>query len=151
MALASRYLIDTSVLLRISRKSDPLHLDTRSALGSLEKHRSEACFSLQNIAEFWNVCTRPKQQNRYGLSIAETDDRVETIESSMTFLPDSFEAYSLWRRLVTANNVHGVQVHDACLAALMERHGITHILTLNGSDFRRYPHIQAIHPSQLQC
>jgi predicted nucleic acid-binding protein len=53
-------------------------------------------------------------------------------------------------RLVIANNVHGVQVHDARLAAIMEAHGITHILTLNENDFRRYTHIHAVNPSQIR-
>jgi len=68
----------------------------------------------------------------------------------MTFLPDHEEVYSIWRQLVITNNVRGVQVHDARLAALMQVYGLTHILTLNQPDFLRYTSLQAIHPSQLQ-
>jgi hypothetical protein len=42
-----------------------------------------------------------------------------------------------------------VQVHDARLVALMQVHGITHILTLNGADFARYPGIVPIDPASL--
>ena len=68
----------------------------------------------------------------------------------MTFLPDNEEVYSIWRQLVIANDVRGVQVHDARLAAIMQAYGVTHILTLNQPDFLRYANLQAIHPSQLQ-
>jgi predicted nucleic acid-binding protein len=67
----------------------------------------------------------------------------------MTLLPDNEEVYSIWRALVTANQVRGVQVHDARLAAVMQAHGLTHILTLNQPDFLRYTKIEAVHPSQL--
>jgi len=69
----------------------------------------------------------------------------------MTFLPDNEEVYSIWRRLVIANQVRGVQVHDAHLAAIMQAYGLTRILTLNQPDFLRYENIQAIHPSQVQA
>lgn len=41
--------------------------------------------------------------------------------------------------LVVAHAVSGVQVHGARLAAAMRVHGVTHLLTLNTSDFERYP------------
>ena len=35
------------------------------------------------------------------------------------------------------------------LAAAMRVHGVTHLLTLNSSDFARYPGIAAVHPATL--
>jgi predicted nucleic acid-binding protein len=122
----------------------------KDALDLLDKQGEEFYFSLQNIAEFWNVCTRPAERNGYGLTIVETKEFVEELERTMTFLPDTDEVYSIWRRLVIANNVRGVQVHDARLAAIMQAYGLTHILALNQPDFLRYANIQAIHPSQVQ-
>jgi hypothetical protein len=46
--------------------------------------------------------------------------------------------YHEWRRLVLAHSVSGVQVHDARRAAAMSVHGVTHLLTLNPEDFKRY-------------
>ena len=149
MASGTAYLIDTNILLRLSRQGDPHHHPVEAALGVLDKQDAELYFSLQNIAEFWNVCTRPVGRNGYGLSIDETRERVEFIERTMTLLPDNDHVYSCWRRLVVAHNVRGVQVHDARLAALMEVYGITHILTLNRPDFTRYSHVQVVHPSQV--
>lgn len=53
-------------------------------------------------------------------------------------LPDSPAIYPQWRQFVTTFNVSGVQVHDARLVAAMNVHGVTHILTLNTTDFVRY-------------
>jgi predicted nucleic acid-binding protein len=149
MAEGPRYLVDTNVLLRISQEADPQYELVGSSIKALFKQRSELCFSLQNIAEFWNVCTRPTERNGYGLTISETDRRVEYIERTMTFLLDSYQVYSIWRQLVIANHVRGVQVHDARLAAVMMAYGVTHILTLNQPDFLRYSNIQAVHPNQV--
>jgi predicted nucleic acid-binding protein len=151
MASPPRYLVDTNILLRLSRQSDPQHELVGQTVEKLVRHGSELCFALQNISEFWNVCTRPMNCNGYGLGIADANERVEYIERTMTFRPDSERGYSIWRSLVIAHSVRAVQVHDAHLAATMKAHGVTHILTLNQSDFLRYPGIQPVHPSQLQA
>jgi predicted nucleic acid-binding protein len=126
-----------------------LHQIIHAALDALKRQGIEFHFSIQNIAEFWNVCTRPMERNGYGLTIAETNFLLEFIESTMTFLPDNEQVYVIWRRLVLSNGVRGVQVHDARLVAIMQAHGLTRILTLNQPDFQRYSEIQAVHPSQV--
>ena len=148
--MALEYLIDTNILLRLSQQSDPHHAVIQTALGALDEQDAELYFSLQNIAEFWNVCTRPVERNGYGLSIDETKVRVEFIERTMTLLPDNDQVYWFWRQFVETHNVRGVQVHDARLAALMEVYGVTHILTLNQPDFARYTKLQVIHPSEVR-
>jgi predicted nucleic acid-binding protein len=144
------YLVDTNVLLRISRQADIRVQTVEVALMALEAKRSPLYYSIQNVAEFWNVCTRPVDRNGYGLSIAETNRGALAIEHRMTYLPDSEEVYSIWRRLIVDHNVRGVQVHDARLAAIMQAYGLSHVLTLNQQDFLRYPGIQAVHPNQVQ-
>jgi predicted nucleic acid-binding protein len=54
-----------------------------------------------------------------------------------------------WRRLVASCSVSGVEVHDAMLAAVMKVHDITHLLTFNKDDFKRYPGIKALLPSEV--
>jgi len=44
--------------------------------------------------------------------------------------------------------VKGVQVHDARLAAAMNIHGITKLLTMNTRDFQRFPGIEALQPGE---
>jgi predicted nucleic acid-binding protein len=85
----------------------------------------------------------------YGLSIADADRRLRIIERLFLVLPDRPAAHQAWRRLIVAHAVQGVQVHDARLVAIMQVNGITHILTLNGSDFTRYLGIVPIAPTSL--
>lgn len=135
MADPGSYLIDTNILLRLSKRTDPLHELIKGAVERLVHMGSELCCTPQNVSEFWNVCTRPSNRNGFGLSVVETDARVRTIEQTMTLLPDNEQIYPEWRRLVVRNGVSGVQVHDARLAAAMHVHGVQNILTLNPAGF----------------
>jgi hypothetical protein len=74
---------------------------------------------------------------------------VRAIEAGMSFLPDSAAVYREWRRIVLEHSVLGVQVHDARLAAAMYVHRVSHILTLNVTDFRRFSSIMAVHPGSI--
>ena len=148
MAIAS-CLIDTNILLRITRRSDPQHNLVDKALSGLAEQGTNLHYTHQNIAEAWNVMTRPVAGNGLGLSVSDAEREVRAIEGGMTLLPDSEAVYREWRRIVVAYHILGVQVHDARLAAAMYVHGVNHILTLNVSDFARYSGLTAVHPSTL--
>jgi predicted nucleic acid-binding protein len=92
----------------------------------------------QNFVEFWNVATRPTERNGFGLAPANADRLLRLVERLFPLLPDSPAVYPEWRRLVVACGVSGVQAHDARIVAAMIVHGVTHILTLNTTDFVRY-------------
>lgn len=149
MAIDPGYLIDTNILLRISKQDDPNHTLIQVALRALTKRGLALYYTAQNISEFWNVCTRPTRHNGFGLSIPETDARVQAIERVMVLLPDNEQIYHVWRQLVARNSVSGVQVHDARLAAAMLVHSLTHILTLNQPDFTRYTEIEVVRPQSV--
>src|SRR3954469_22427012 len=122
-----RVLIDTGVLLRLVDRAAPQHVPIRQALRDLRARGDLSVTSAQNIAEFWNVCTRPASaRGGYGLSVAETDRRVRLIERLLPLLTQTPTAYPMWRNLVVTHAVQGVQVHDARLVALMQAHGLTH-------------------------
>jgi|SRR5579863_1357857 len=149
MPVPAGYLIDTNVLLRMTRETNPETRLIRRALTELDRQRQAFYFSLQNIAEFWNVCTRPSDRNGFGLSVPETDRAIQSIERTMTLLPDDAATYGAWRQLVITHNINGAQVHDARPAALMQVQGVQRILTFNKADFERYPHVTAIHPAEI--
>ena len=105
--------------------------------------------STQNIAEFWNVCTRPPTaRGGLGLSVDQASKRLKLLERFITVLREPPSAYDRWKTLIVKHGVEGKQVHDARLAALMSAYRIKRILTLNTSDFTRYKGIEAISP---QC
>jgi predicted nucleic acid-binding protein len=142
----SSCLVDTNILLRIARRSDPQHKLVDGAVAKLALAGTTLHYTHQNIAELWNVMTRPMTRNGFGLTAAEAERAVRVIEAGMSLLADNEAIYRKWRRIILRHGVSGVQVYDARLAAAMLMHGIKHIVTLNVADFSRYHGITAVHP-----
>ncbi len=144
------YLTDTNVLLRIAHPDSPRYPIVQGVVHKLWQDGHELQTTSQNFAEFWNVSTRPTDQNGFGLTPDETDELLQGLEQSFPLLSDSPEVYPEWRRLVVDYDVSGVQVHDARLVATMLVHDIKHILTFNTQDFTRYmpEEIIAVDPSE---
>ncbi len=145
----SLYLADTNILIRLVKRDHPEYPLVRGAINTLKQNGIDLGYTLQNMAEFWNASTRPKERNGFGLTVEETENNAQEIERIFTPLADNEAIYHEWRRIVVQHRVSGVQVYDARLAAAMRVHGITHILTFNGSDFSRFEGLTAIHPSQV--
>lgn len=145
----SSCLVDTNILLRMTRRSDPQHEIVNRAIFRLASDSTSLCYTHQNIAELWNAMTRPVARNGLGLSVADAEREVRAIESGMTFLADAESVYREWRRIIVQHSITGVQVHDARLAAVMYVYGISHVLTLNVADFSRFSGLNALHPSAV--
>jgi hypothetical protein len=104
-------LVDTNVLLRIPKRSDPNHPAVDRALSQLAIQGTSLYYTHQNIAELWNTMTRPQLRNGFGLSIQDADREATLIEAGMELLPDGAAVYREWRRLVVQHAISGVQVH----------------------------------------
>lgn len=145
--MSNSYLIDSNILLRISRRDDPDYQIVDGALERLLREDTELYYTHQNIAEFWNVWTRPADKNGFGLTGETAEREIGKFEGMMKLAGDSVPVYERWRQLVRTYRVKGVQVHDARLVAAMLVHGIPNLLTLNVADFARYVGvIKAVHP-----
>jgi predicted nucleic acid-binding protein len=149
MASGGACLLDSNILLRISKSDDPQHTSISRALHALVRQGLRLCYTSQTLGEFWNASTRPLDKNGFGLSVAETNRLAGVIEQNFEFLPDSREVHERWRSLLVKHNVQGVQVHDTRLAASMYVHGVAQLLTLNVRDFRRFLGLRILHPSEL--
>jgi len=117
---ASAWLLDTNILLRMSKSDDPHHPIIGRALRLLVAQGARLCFTSQILGEFWNASTRPLDQDGFGLSVEETDRLARVIERNFELLPDSREV-----------------------------HGVTQLLTVNVRDFERFPLLRAVHPAEL--
>jgi predicted nucleic acid-binding protein len=148
MAIVS-CLVDTNILLRVARRSDPQYKLVSDAVSKLALAGTVLHYTHQNIAELWNAMTRPAARNGFGLTVEEAEREVRAIEAGMSLLPDSAAVYQEWRGIVVQHGVLGVQVHDARLVAAMRVHGVEHILTLNVPDFSRYRGIAVLHPNSV--
>ena len=144
------YLTDTNILLRFARHTDANYSTIQTAVRKLQANGHQLQTTSQNVAEFWNVSTRPIGRNGFGLAPLETDGLLQDLETFFPLLPDSANVYPVWRRLVVDYDVSGVQVHDARLVATMLVHDVKYILTFNIQDFIRYrpEGIIAVDPSE---
>ena len=144
-----RVLVDTNILLRSAQPNHPLCPQATHAVSKLIRQRDAVFFCSQNIAEFWNVATRPAALNGLGLSHEEVLKEVSSIEQLLTLLPDIPAIYAAWKEIVRDHKVQGVKVYDARLVATMSVYGIESVLTFNTADFKRYSNITALHPSSM--
>jgi predicted nucleic acid-binding protein len=144
-------LVDTNILLRISRRFDPQYELIDVALATLASEGTILCFTHQNIAELWNAMTRPIARNGFGLTSEEAGIEVRAIEGGMRLLADSEAVYREWRAIIEQHAVSGAQVHDARLVAAMRVHRVNHLITFNVGDFRRYREIVAVHPRDVRA
>jgi predicted nucleic acid-binding protein len=145
----SSYLADTNILLRLVQPDSPEYGTIRQCTDRLWASGADLFYTSQNLAEFWNVCTRPADRNGFGFSVAETDERAALIEAKFSFAADSEATHQEWRRIVVAAGVSGIQVHDARMVAAMRVHGIANLLTLNAKDFRRFSGITVLSPDDV--
>jgi predicted nucleic acid-binding protein len=149
--VGTAYLVDSNVLLRWVKPDDRDYPLVVSAIDATLQGGALFCYTSQNVAEFWNTCTRPLDRNGYGLSPQEADRRARCFEDKLRLLPDSLAVHQEWRKLLVVSNVSGVQVHDARLVAAMRVHGVGRILTFNEKDFARYTDIEVINPRTISA
>jgi predicted nucleic acid-binding protein len=144
-----RVLVDTNIFLRSAQPNHPLCSQATHAVSKLIRQRDAVFFCSQNIAEFWNVATRPADKNGLGMSHEEVLKEITSIESLLTLLPDIPAIYTTWKEIIRDHKVQGVKVYDARLVALMNVYAVDSLLTFNDADFKRYSVVTAIHPSSI--
>jgi predicted nucleic acid-binding protein len=133
------HLLDTGVLLRLVNMGDAQHATINRAVEVLSGNRHKLVTTNQNMAEFWNVATRPITDNGWGLSTEVAASSIRSaIEPICTILREHSEHYSQLKRLLASYRVIGKQVHDARLVASMLTWKVPTILTLNAKHFKRF-------------
>ena len=143
------FLVDTNVLLRSAEPDHPMYPVAVRAIETLIADGESLVVALQNMAELWNVATRPVDKNGLGLTIEDAKAELIRLETLFRVLPETTNSYLEWKYLVSTYRIQGVKAHDARLVAVMMANQITKILTFNTSDFTRYPGIEAIHPGEI--
>src|SRR4051794_39195597 len=143
------YLVDTNILLRSVQKNHAMFKDADAAVKTLLGFGEILYVTSQNFIEFWAVATRPLQSNGLALTIEEAARELEGLKMIVSILPDTPDILSEWEKLVIQHRVSGKQAHDARIVAAMKVHGVTHLLTFNTGDFKRYADIAAVHPANI--
>ena len=144
-----RVLIDTSIVVRTAQPGTVACAEALAALTNLDARGAERFIVPQVLYEYWVVCTRPSNQNGLGFSAIQAETDLERLKQLFLLLRDERSIFEHWQKLVVGHSVLGKTAHDTRLAAAMQRHQLSHILTFNKSDFVRYPHVIAVTPGDV--
>jgi predicted nucleic acid-binding protein len=142
--------IDTNIVLRLLNPAAPEHPSVRQTLALLEAQGARLVIGLQVLVETWVVATRPMDQNGLGLPATTARQLLDLCSQRFALVLENNTTLSYWLNLVTMTPVLGKRAHDARIAALMQSHGITELLTLNEQDFRGMPGIVTLHPAAVK-
>ncbi len=140
------WLIDTNVLLRLAEPEQTQCQEALAALQMLHDSDHRLCIVPQNLYEYWVVATRPRETNGMGLPLDQACNDLSDLCEMFVFLRDERTVFSRWQQLVAEVGVIGKRSHDARLVASMHRHKLTHLLTFNDADFKRFPDITVMTP-----
>lgn len=143
------FAVDTNVLLRSIDDGHVAQPIAQNGLFALRDRGEILSIFPQNLIEFWAVATRPVINNGLGLSVAQAEVEVISLKTLFALLPDTAEIFSEWERIVLQYRVSGKQAHDARLVAAMRVHDLTHLLTFNIDDFKRFTVITAVSPQTI--
>jgi predicted nucleic acid-binding protein len=142
-------LLDTNILTRLAEPGHARYRAAFDATAALRARGDTLCIVPQNVYEFWAVCTRPTSANGLGKTPAVAAAEISTFRTNFTLLADTAAILPAWETLVTTHAVLGRNAHDARLVAAMVVHGVTHLLTFNEQDFRRFPGITVLTPAAV--
>ena len=143
------FAVDTNVLLRSIDDGHVTQPIARNGLFALRDRGEILSIFPQNLIEFWAVATRPVPNNGLGLSITQAEAELISLKNLFALLPDIPEIFSAWEKIVLQYRVSGKQAHDARLVAAMTVHNLTHLLTFNTADFKRFSFITAASPEAI--
>lgn len=143
------YLLDTNVVARRVLAADPLYDLVVTATDKLILRGEALYITPQNLIEFQALATRPFAANGLGMSADAASAEARAVEGLFTLLPETPHIYPLWRMLVETHQVIGRQAYNARLVAVMLAHGVTHLLTLNPTHFRRFSAITVVEPQGI--
>jgi predicted nucleic acid-binding protein len=143
------YLLDTNIILRFSNPSDGQHELVTNAVAALLARGDECYLASQVLIEMWVVATRPTDVNGLGWSTTYTRNVIDQLMRRFPIAEEGSQLLATWLDVVSTNMISGKRTHDARIAALMKTSTISHILTLNPSDFSNIPGITVTHPQNI--
>jgi len=143
------HFLDTNIVLRLFIAADPDHELIRRTIDILESRGEELVICLQVLVETWVVATRPVRNNGLGWPVETALEVVSAVRSRFGCLLDDETTSVRWASMVERHTICGKRAHDARIAALMQSHDISRIVTLNDQDFAGLNGIIAIHPRTI--
>jgi len=143
------FAVDSNILLRSIDDGHPAQPVAQNGLLELRNKGETPSIFPQNLVEFWAVATRPIVNNGLGWSVDRAEQELSDLKNLFVVLADTDAILSEWKRLVVQYRVIGKQAHDAHIVAAMLVHKVTHLLTFNDGDFRRFTEITVVNPQHI--
>jgi predicted nucleic acid-binding protein len=144
------YLVDTNVLLREANLDDPQYSLVKSVFAQLHQANEILHITPQVLIEFRSTATRSTTLNGLGLSPSVAEKETQKLKHTFPLLTETPAIFPVWENIVREYLVIGKQVHDARLVAVCQVYSISHVLTFNIGDFKRYDAIvKAVSPLDL--
>ena len=143
------YLADTNVAARWVLPGDLNYSTIRNAVFALQAQHEIIYITPQVLVEFHALATRPIVANGLGWTAQAARAEALLIEAMFPLLAETAAVYPPWGALIDAYGILGRQVYDARLVAIMQAHGVSHILTMNPTHFRRFSGITVVEPSTI--
>ena len=130
----SKIFLDTNSLIYLKFSSLSFHHNTKSIFISLTERNNKFHISNQILREYIASCTREKLHKSYEEVIFDCEEFKQTFE----VFEDTKQVSVSLLEICAKYQVNGKQVHDANITATMISNSISHIITANVSDFKRY-------------
>lgn len=147
------FLLDANILIYGANPASPFFAECKRATNALTLRGDSPCLVPQSLYEFWTVATRaPNPQSPFsglGITPARAHAEILALKKMLPLLPDNPGILPVWERLVSQHAVTGKDAHDARYVAAMTVHKVTHLLTFNTKDFKRFTNITALAPSDI--
>ena len=138
--------VDTSVLVQAHRADDEFHEAARQARTALAEGRSGWGIPWPCVHEFLAIVTHPRIFAP-PTPLPQACDQVEAwMEApTLTHIGEDDAHWATLREQLEVGRIVGARVHDARVAALCLRHGVTELLTAD-RDFSRFPNLRTRNP-----
>lgn len=135
---------DTNVLLTATDRSRPGHERARRLFARCLRFGVHPAACGQIMREYLVVATRPASENGLGLSCEDAVANVTRLGRLMVLLPESADVVSALREIVLSAGISGKRIHDANIAAVMQTHAVSTLVTENTDDFRPFSTCRAL-------
>ena len=138
--------VDTNLLIYAHRRESAFHARAAVLLRGLADGTARWAIPWTCIHEFYGVATHPRVFSPPSTP-AEALHQVEVwLESpSLVLLGEDHASWSHLRELLGTTQVRGPKVHDARIAALCLRHGVSELWSAD-RDFSRFPALRVRNP-----
>ena len=135
----TKIFIDTNILFYANNPSDPYGAQAIARINELADHDNEFIISTQVVREYTAVSLRTAQHNNISIqtTVQSILNNIAAFRRDFTVINEPDDALDNWLSLLPQITTSR-DVFDFNIAATLKSAGINHILTHNGSDFKKF-------------